>query len=260
MAREQDRILRLGMNHRMRSDLDLAFLTRHASLRFDHDLELRAVLRLVTRRISLELVRDNLATHMLFPNEIREAFRLLQIDNVIQALAVVSVRKALRHDRIYLDKREVQPTLLFKKFRHVSLDRDYALQQVVHFPAMLFQTLKMRLVFRIQELLAPTVRHRDMSEQRIVAIVDSREIRHISIDGREIHFFDTPGQLRRHKILEVSARLVNNIVAFYKRRIALRRVIQVRIRRRNRSHFFFTLQVQRSVIAFDIEFQGDRFA
>ena len=88
MTRKRDRVLRLRMDHRMRSNLDLSFLTWHASLRFNHDFVLGAILALVTSRIELKLVRDDFAPYMLLPNEIREAFCFLQINHVIQTLAV----------------------------------------------------------------------------------------------------------------------------------------------------------------------------
>ena len=58
----------------MRSDLDFAFLTRESGLGFNHDFELGTVLALVVGRISLKLIRNNFAAHMLFPNKIRETF------------------------------------------------------------------------------------------------------------------------------------------------------------------------------------------
>ena len=236
----------------MRSNLDLTFLTWHASLRFNHDFVLGAILALVTSRIELKLVRDDFAPYMLLPNEIREAFCFLQINHVIQALAVVAVRKALRHDGIYFDKGKVQPPLLLEKFCHIAFHGNNALEQVAHFPTVFFQTFEVRLEVGVQELSAPTSRHRDMSKQRVVAVIDSCERRHIPIDSCEVYFLDAPSEFSRHKILEVSAGLVDDIIALYKRRIAFHRVVHISIRRRNRSHFFFALQIQSRIIAFGI--------
>ena len=41
-----------------------------------------------------------------------------------------------------------------------------------------------------------------------------------SFNYGKVHFLDAPGEFRRHKILEVSARLVNHVIALDKRRIA----------------------------------------
>ena len=220
MARERDGILCFGVDHRVRSDFDFTFLARETCFRFNHDFELGAIFALKSRGISLELVRHNLATHVLFPNEVRETFSFLQVDDVVQALAVVAIRKAPRHHRIHLDKSKVQTALLLEEFSHIALDRHNTLEQVVHFPAVLFQALEVRLEFRIQELIAPTTRHRDMSQQRIVAIINAGKARHIAVYSGKVHFLDAPGKFRRHKILEVSARLVNHVIALDKRRIA----------------------------------------
>ena len=221
-------------------------------LTVNHDLVLGAILALVACRIELKLVRDNLAPDMLFPDEVRETFGLLQIDHVIQTLAVVAVRKALGHDGIDFDEGKIQTSLLLEEFRHVTLHGNDALEQMTHFPTVLFQALEVRLEVGVQELGAPASRHRDMGEQCVIAVVNSCEGRHIPINRREIDFLDAPSEFCRHKILEVSARLVDDIVALYKRRIAFHGVIHVGIRRRNRPHFFFALQIQSRIITFGI--------
>ena len=220
MARERDSILCFGVDHRVRSDLDFTFLARETRFRFNHDFELGAVFALEACGVSLKLVRHNLAAHVLFPDEIREAFRFLQVDDVVQTLAVVAIRKALRHHGVHLDKRKVQAPLLLEELGHITLDRHDALEQVVHFPAVLFQALEVRLEFRIQKLIAPAARHRDMGKQRVIAIVNAGKARHIAVHGSDVHFLDAPGEFRRHKILEVSTRLVNHVIALDKRRIA----------------------------------------
>ena len=100
MARERDGILCFGVDHRVRSDLDFAFLTRETRFRFNHDFELGAVFALEASSVSLELFRHNLTAYVLFPDEVREAFGFLQIDNVVQALAMVAIREALRQHRV----------------------------------------------------------------------------------------------------------------------------------------------------------------
>ena len=77
---------------------------------------------------------------------------------------MVAIRKALRHDGVNLNQREIQAALLFEKFRHVPFDRHNTLEQMVHFPAMLFQALEVRLVLGVQELSTPAGGHRDMGE------------------------------------------------------------------------------------------------
>ena len=220
MARERDSILCFGVDHRVRSDLDFTFLARETRFRFNHDFELSAIFALKSRRISLELFRHNLAAHVLFPDEVREAFRFLQVDDVVQALAVVAILEAFGHHGVHLDKRKVQASLLLEELCHIALDRHDALEQVVHFPAVFFQALEVRLEFRIQKLFAPTARHRDMGKQRIIAIINAGKARHIAVHGGKVHFLDAPGKFRRHKILEVSTRLVNHVIALDKRRIA----------------------------------------
>ena len=91
-----------------------------------------------------------------------------------------------------------------------------------------------------------------MSKQRVVAVVNSCERRHISVNSSKVYFLDAPSEFRWHKILEVSARLINDIIAFYEHRIAIHGVIHVSIRRRNRTHFFFALQIQSRIVAFGI--------
>ena len=204
----------------MRSDLDFTFLAREARFRLDHDFELGAVFALEASSVSLELFRHNLTAYVLFPDEVREAFGFLQIDNVVQTLAMVAILETLGHHGVHFDKREVQTPLLPEEFGHITLDRHNALEQVVHFPAVFLQTLEVRLEFRIQELIAPAAWHRDMSQQRVVAIVNAGEARHIAIHSGKVHFLDAPGEFRRHKIFEVSARLVNHVIALDKHRIA----------------------------------------
>ena len=238
----------------MRTHLHFAFLARDARLGVNHHLELGIVFGLVARGVSLVLFRDDVAIHVLFPDVVREALRFVQVDDVVQALAVVAVLETLRHHGIDLDERKVQAALVLEQLRDVRLHGHGTRKQVVHFPAVLFQALQVRLVARVQQLVAPAFRHREPLQQGIVAFVKALYAEHVAVNRLDVDVLDTPGQFRRHVVLEVTAGLVHLVLAFYHEGIARRGEVHVHIGGRDGPHLFFTLQVDCRKIALGIKF------
>ena len=91
VAFEGNRVLRDRVHHVVRPHLHFAFLARDARLGVDHDFELGVIFRPKTRIVGLELLGHDIAVHVLLPDVVREAFRLVQVNLVVQAMAVVAV-------------------------------------------------------------------------------------------------------------------------------------------------------------------------
>ena len=242
----------------MRTDLDFAFLTGDASRRVDHDLELGLVFRLESLVILLELFRNDVAIHVLFPDVIRETFLFLQVNDIVQATTVVAIFKTLHHHGIHLNQGKVQTALVLEHLRNVTLGRNRAEQHVVHFPAVFFKAFQVRFVFRIEKLLSPDLGHGNPRQKRVIAFVEPFDTFYFTVHRGHIHGFYAPSKFRRHKILEIATGLIHHVVTMDLERIAHIGIGQVRVCSRHRSHFFFALQVNCRKIPFCIELHDNR--